>query len=241
VFTAPKTAPLIIGVTFNVVHAGSSHPVEVATCWRDSGLQGVALVDEELDWNQHFHQLANDPSVSSASATIVFNHTLRVKLPIPPAGKAGTLRSLGALVRLITNMMHASGEFVGATPGNHLILYVATLAGIPLATPAPGYRHLLPSKRSPIEPRPLTELEWRHEKERARKRLYYLANSERIINKGLRYKQDNPDKVRAHATAYNDRHRAELNAKARAYYEKNKESINEKHRDQYAEDPSDRA
>lgn len=239
-FTAPKTAPLIIGVTFDVVRAGSPLPATDATCWREGGLKGVALIDEAIDWNEHFRQIASDPAVSSASATLVFNHTLRVSLPIPPGGRAATLRSLGDLIRLIVQMMSDSGEFRDATPANHLIFYVAALARIPTPPPAPGYSRQLRSKRSEIETRPPTEAEWRREKERQRKRIYYLANTERIISNTLRYKQDNPEKVREHVRAYNERHREELNSKAGVYYEKNKESINQKHRVRYAKRLSER-
>jgi hypothetical protein len=231
-FIPPVTAPLIVGVAVEVTRAAPA-PTTEFSCWHVPRQRGTAMNDAQLDWNQFFHQVAADTTVTAASVTLVFNHTLRVCLPIPPAGRASALTSVGDLVALMVQMMKASGEFAPATAQNELIYYVAALAR--LKTPAPqGRKRALVSKPAAEPMQLLTAEKWKREKERQRKRQYYLDNSERIINNALRYKQANPDKVLEHSRTYNSRHRDELNIKASEYYWNNKEAINRKHREQYA-------
>lgn len=229
-FIPPVTAPLIIGVAFEVTRAASATEM---SCWHVPRQRGTAMNDATLDWNQFFHQVAVDTTVTAASVTLVFNYTLRVCLPIPPAGRAAALTSVGDLVALMVQMMKASGEFASATAHNELIFYVAALAR--LKTPAPqGRKRALVSEPAAEPMQLLTADEWKREKERQRKRQYYLDNSERIIDNVVRYKQANPDKVLEHIRNYNNRHRKEINTKATQYYWNNKETINRKRREQYA-------
>ncbi|MGX9221891.1 hypothetical protein ACWV27_26360 (plasmid) [Massilia varians] len=231
-FIPPVTAPLIIGVAVEVTRAAAALTTEIS-CWHVPRQRGTAMNDATLDWNQFFHQVAADATVTAATVTLVFNHTLRVCLPVPPAGRGAALTSVGDLVALMVQMMKASGEFAPATAQNELIFYVAALAR--LKTPAPqGRKRALVSEPAAEPMQLLTADEWKREKERQRKRQYYLDNSERIIDNVVRYKQANPDKVLEHIRNYNNRHRKEINTKATQYYWNNKETINRKRREQYA-------
>lgn len=234
-FTAPKKPPLIIGVTFNVTRAGPTSPTTETSCWREAGLKAVALTDAAYDWNQHFHLIAGDPSVTSATATVIFNHTLRVNLPIPSSGKGASLQSLGALVNVVADMMAASGEFPDGTPANHLILYVAAIANIPFASPSRGIgrQRQLKSKGN-AGPRPPTETEWRKEQAREQTKKYREKHRDELNAKAKDYREKHRDELNAKAKDYREKHRDELITKARDYYEKNNQTIKLKQRERYA-------
>ena len=231
-FIPPASAPLIIGVAFEVTRAAPASTTEMS-CWHVPRQRGTAMNDAKLDWNQFFHQVAADTTVTAANVTLIFNHTLRVCLPIPPAGRAAALTSVGALVALIVQMMKASGEFATATAQNELIFYVAALARLEIPAPK-GRKRALVSKPAAEPMQLLSADEWKREKERRRKQQYYLDNRERILNNTLRYKQANPDKVLEYMRTYNDRHRKEINTKASEYYWNNKDAISRRRREKYA-------
>lgn len=226
-FTAPKNAPLIIGVTFNVARSDRMSPVLESTCWREVGLKGVALTDTTLDWNRQFQQIAGNPSVTSATATVVFTHTLRVCLPIPPAGKGAALQSLGALVKLIVEMMSASGEFIDATPANHLILYVATLAGISFASPSRGNgrKRALDSNQSQVEPRPPTEKEWRQELKRQLEQELKRQQELKLKQELERATSSKRSHVEPRPLTETERRREKERERKRLYYLANKERL----------------
>lgn len=134
-FTIPDNSPNITCIDFAVVRAGAQRPAGAAPETKrflydpEENVTGVALNNADTEFNQYLQTLAKDTGVVSASVSISFDHGVRPVLAIPIKGACPDLDNIGALVGMVANMMHESGEFPNATSENDAIYHLAVLTG----------------------------------------------------------------------------------------------------------------
>lgn len=154
----PDIPPKVTAVTFEVFRAGSLQPdghanpeKKVFIYEPGDNIHGDALNDPTLDCNAYFSQITHDTTVTKASASISFDHSVRHLQRIPVGAELaqmqdicthfgvsqdGMTESLGGLVNVMIAVMVANNEFANATPENNPILHVGALMGHGPDTPA---------------------------------------------------------------------------------------------------------